>query len=176
MAWALTLSMMLAVAVFLEWSARMCLRRQRLAAGFDASPEAARVILDATAGLTRVINLMISTYLTLLVTPHTWLPGLGGGRTLSFGMVIIAGVIVWVRWALKSTYRYLDRNDQLGGLEGWNGFTYSNPKDPRTWVPKLSGLGATLSFAHVRSWVILIAILAVPIGGVILALVAAVGR
>jgi uncharacterized membrane protein len=46
----------------------------------------------------------------------------------------------------------------------------------RIWVAKLSGPGATLNFAHVRSWVILIAILAVPIGGVILALVAALGR
>jgi uncharacterized membrane protein len=174
--WLLTLAMMLAVAAFLEWAAVMCQSRERLAAGFDASPEAARVILDATAGLTRVVSLAIAIYIALLVTPPTWLPGLGTGRTLGLGMVVIVGAIVWAVWALKAVHRYLHRTDQLAGLEGWNGVIYSNPKDPRLWVPKLSGLGATLNFAHAQSWMILIAILIVPIGGVILALVAALCR
>jgi uncharacterized membrane protein len=174
--WLLTLAMMLAVAAFLEWAAVMCQSRERLAAGFDASPEAARVILDATAGLTRVVSLAIAIYIALLVTPPTWLPGLGTGRTLGLGMVVIVGAIVWAVWALKAVHRYLHRTDQLAGLEGWNGVIYSNPKDPRLWVPKLSGLGATLNFAHPQSWMILVAILIVPIGGVILALVAALCR
>jgi uncharacterized membrane protein len=163
---------MLAVALFLEWAAGMCQSRQRLAAGFDASPEAARVILDATAGLTRVVSLAIAIYIALLVTPPTWLPGVGAGRTLGLGMVVIVGAIVWAVWAAKSVHRYLHRTDQLAGLEGWNGVIYSNTKDPRIWVPKLSGLGATLNFAHTSSWLILSAILALPIGGVILALIA----
>jgi uncharacterized membrane protein len=174
--WLLTLAIMLAMAVFLEWAARMCTSRQRLAPGFDASPEAARVILDATAGLTRVVNLAIAIYIALLVTPHGWLPGLGTGQTLGFGMVVIVGAIVWAVWALKSVQRYLDRTGQLGGLEGWNGFIYSNAKDPRTWVPKLSGLGATLNFAHARAWLILGAILVLPIGGLVGALVAGLCR
>jgi len=174
--WALTLIIILAVAVFLEWAARTCLSRQRLASGFDASPEAARAILDATAGLTRVVSLSIAIYMALLVMPPAWLPGLGTGRTLGLGMLVIVGAIVWAVWALKAVYRYLHRTDQLAGLEGWNGFTYSNPRDPRIWVPKLSGLGATLNFAHAQSWVILIAILIVPIGGAILAVVAALFR
>ena len=160
------------MAVFLEWAARKCLSRQCLAAGFDASPEAARVILDASAGLTRVVNLAVAIYIALLITPHTWLPGHVAGRTLGLGMAIIVGTIVWAVWALKSVHRYLERNGQLGGLEGWSGFVYSNPKDPRLWVPKLSGLGATLNFAHVRAWLILGAILTVLLGGVVFALVA----
>src|SRR5437867_12886437 len=93
--WLLTLAMMLAVAAFLEWAAVMCESRQRLAAGFDASPAAARVILDATAGLTRVVSLAIAIYIALLVTPPTWLPGLGTGRTLGLGMIVIVGAILW---------------------------------------------------------------------------------
>ena len=174
--WALTLLIMLAVAVFLEWAARTCLSRQRLASGFDASPGAARAILDATAGITRVVSLAIAIYMALLVMPPTWLPRLGTGRTLGLGMVVIVGAIMFAVWALKAVYRYLHRTEQLAGLEGWNGLTYNNPKDPRIWVPKLSGLGATLNFAHAKSWVILIAILIVPIGGTILALVAALSR
>jgi uncharacterized membrane protein len=174
--WLLTVAIMLAMAVFLEWAARMCLSRERLAAGFDASPEAARVILDATAGLTRVLNLAIAIYIALLVMPPSWLPGLGTGRTLGLGTVVIVGAIVWAVWALKAVHRYLHRTDQLAGLEGWNGVIYSNPKDPRLWVPKLSGLGATLNFAHTQSWLILAAILAVPIGAVVVALVAGLCR
>jgi uncharacterized membrane protein len=174
--WLLTLAMMLAAAAFLEWAAVMCQSRQRLAAGFDASPEAARVILDATAGLTRVVSLAIAVYIALLVMPPSWLPGLGTGRTLGLGMVAIVGAIVWAVWALKSVHRYLHRTDQLAGLEGWNGVIYSNPNDPRLWVPKLSGLGATLNFAHTNSWLILGAILVLPIGGVILALISGMCR
>jgi uncharacterized membrane protein len=167
---------MLAVALFLEWAAGMCQSRQRLAAGFDASPEAARIILDATAGLTRVVNLAIAIYIALLVMPPTWLPGIGAGRTLGLGMVIIVGVIVWAVWALKAVHRYLHRTDQLAGLEGWNGVIYSNANDPRIWVPKLSGLGATLNFAHTKSWLVLGAILVMPIGGVILAIISGLCR
>ncbi len=174
--WALALAIMLAVALFLEWAAGMCQSRQCLAAGFDASPEAARVILDATAGLTRIISLAIAIYIALLVTPPTWLPGIGAGRTLGLGMVVIAGAIVWAVWALKSVHRYLHRTDQLAGLEGWNGVIYSNANDPRIWVPKLSGLGATLNFAHRESWLILGAILIMPIGGVILAIISGLCR
>jgi uncharacterized membrane protein len=123
-----------------------------------------------------VVNLAIAIYVALLVTPPTWLPGVGTASTLALGMVAIVGAIVWAVWALKSVHRYLHRTDQLAGLEGWNGFTYNNAKDLRIWVPKLSGLGATLNFAHAQSWVILGAILVVPIGGVILALISGICR
>ena len=169
--WELTLAITLVVACFLEWAAGTCQSRQRLAAGFNASPEAARVILDATAGLTRVVNLAIAIYIALLVTPPAWLPGLGVGQILGLGMVVIVGAIVWSVRALRSVYRYLHRTNQLAGLEGWNGVIYRNANDPRIWVPKLSGLGATLNFAHTKSWLVLGAILVMPIGGVILAII-----
>jgi uncharacterized membrane protein len=49
-------------------------------------------------------------------------------------------------------------------------------KDPRLWVPKLSGFGATLNFGHVRAWLILGAILALPLTAVALALVSVLCR
>lgn len=174
--WALTLTMGLALAVFLELVARACVARQRLAAGFDASPEAARAILDASAGLTRVVSLAISVFLSLLVVPHAWVPGIGRGQRLGLATAILLGAIVWSVWSLKSVHRRLALAGQLGGLEGWNGFIYSNAKDPRLWVPKLSGLGATLNFAHVRAWLISGAILALPLGAAAIGLVAAFGR
>lgn len=159
------------LAAFLEAMARICMTRQRLAGGFDASPEAARAILDANAGLTRVVNLVLAVFMAMLVFPGGGLPGVSPARTLTLALLCILGLIVWSVWFVKSVHRRLERAGQLGGLEGWNGFIYSNAKDPRLWVPKFSGIGATLNFAHVRAWLILGAILALPLTGVAIALV-----
>src|SRR5882672_12734955 len=56
----------LVLAIFLEVMARMMESRERLAKGYDASPEAARAILDTTAGLTRVLNLALAVFMALL--------------------------------------------------------------------------------------------------------------
>jgi hypothetical protein len=169
--WALILTMGFALAGFLEVAARVCVNRQRLATGFDASPEAARAILDVSAGLTRVVSLAISVFMSLVVVPQAWLPGIRQGRTLGLGTAILLGAIIWSVWSLKSVHRRLERTGQLGGLEGWNGFIYSNAKDPRLWVPKLSGFGATLNFAHARAWLIPGGILVFPLTAVAVAVV-----
>ena len=111
--------------------------------------------------------------MSLLVAPQTRLPGFGQQRALGLGTAVLLGAIVWSVWSLKSVHRRLEQAGQLGGLEGWNGFIYSNAKDPRLWAPKLSGFGATLNFAHVRAWLILGAILVLPLGAVTVALVSA---
>lgn len=173
---ALLLTIGLGLAVCLEVVARTCAARQRLAEGFDASSGAARAILDASAGLTRVVSLGISVFISVVVLPRTWLPGFGQGWALGLGAAALLGAIVWSVWSLKSVHRRLERAGQLGGLEGWNGFIYSNAKDRRLWVPKLSGFGATLNFAHARAWLILAAILALPLTAVAVALVFALSR
>ena len=53
--------------------------------------------------------------------------------------------------------------------EGWHGLLYVNPADPRLLVPKRSGLGWTFNFAKPIAWVVLAALLLLP-----LAIVAAV--
>jgi hypothetical protein len=172
-AWALTLAIGFALAVVLEVAARACVTRRRLARGFDASPEAARAILDATAGLTRVVSLAISVFMFLVVVPQAWFPGFGRGPALGLGTAILLGAIVWSVRSIKAVHRRLGQAGQLGGLEGWNGVIYSNAKDPRLWVPKLSGFGTTLNFAHARSWLILGAILVLPLTAAAIGLVSA---
>lgn len=48
-------------------------------------------------------------------------------------------------------------------MEGYNGFFYRNPKDPRLWVPKLIGVGKTINFAHPMAWPTLILVLLGPL-------------
>jgi len=117
------------------------------------------------------VSLAISLFMSLLVVPQTWLPGFGQQRALGLGTAALLGALVWSVWSLKSVHRRLEQAGQLGGLEGWNGLIYSNPKDPRLWVLKLPGLSATLNFAHVRAWLIPGAILVFPLTGVAFALV-----
>jgi uncharacterized membrane protein len=161
----------LALAIFLDVMARMLETRQRLAAGYDASPEAARVILDASAGLTRVLNLAMTIFLALLAVPYTWLPGLGPRGAVGFGIAFVVVAIAWAVRSLKSVHGDLERAGQLGGLEAWNGIIYNNPKDPRLWVPKISGYGTTLNFAHRRAWVMLGSILVLSLGAAVVGVV-----
>lgn len=46
---------------------------------------------------------------------------------------------------------------------GYQGLVYSNPDDPRIWVPKISGYGLTLNFAHARARWLLAAIMLLPL-------------
>jgi len=160
----------LLLAVFLEVMARMLETRQRLAAGYDPSPEAARTILDVTAGITRVLNLAVAVFMAILAVP---LSGLPPGLALVLGTAIILGAIGWAVWSLKSVHGELAGAGQLKGLEGWNGIIYNNPRDPRLWVPKISGYGTTLNFAHRRAWVMLGSILVLSLGAAVIGVVSA---
>jgi uncharacterized membrane protein len=53
-------------------------------------------------------------------------------------------------------------------LEGHNGVTYNNPKDPRLFVPTLLSSSYTLNFAHKWAWPILIAFFTILLGYVLL--------
>src|SRR5215813_1288578 len=162
-----------ALAVFLEIMARLMETRQQLATGYHASPEAARAILDASAGLTRVLNVALAVFIALLVVPSTWILGLGPGQAVALGIGIIVLATAWAVWSLKSMHGQLGRAGQLGGLEGWNGIIYNNPRDPRLWVPKISGYGTTLNFAHRRAWVMLGSILALSLGAAAIGVISA---
>jgi uncharacterized membrane protein len=162
-----------ALAVFLEIMARLMEGRQHLATGYHASREATRAILDSSAGLTRGLNLALAVFIALLVVPSAWILGLGPGQVVALGIGIIVLATVWAAWSLKSVHRQLGRAGQLGGLEGWNGIIYNNPRDPRLWVPKISGYGTTLNFAHRRAWVMLGSILVLSLGAAAMGVISA---
>ena len=165
-----------ALAMFLEVMARLMETRQHLGAGYHASPEAARAILDASAGLTRVLNLALAVFMAVLVAPSAWIFGLGPGQVLALGIGIIVLATVWAAYSLKSVHGELERTGRLGGLEGWNGIIYSNPRDPRLWVPKISGYGTTLNFAHRRAWIMLGSILVLSLGAAAMGVISAFSR
>jgi uncharacterized membrane protein len=52
--------------------------------------------------------------------------------------------------------------------EGYRGVVYSNARDARLWVPRLSGLGWTINFAHRLAWPVTIALVGAPLAAAIL--------
>lgn len=73
---------------------------------------------------------------------------------LSLGATITLGLVRYAR-----AVRHL-KAQGVAGLEGYHGIFYRNAKDTRLWVPKLSGPGWTLNFAHPWAWPVLLLLLA----------------
>jgi uncharacterized membrane protein len=84
-----------------------------------------------------------------------------GFVAFTFGVLIAAVAIGG--WRVVKLMRELKTGGQFAGLEGWNGLTYRNPNDPRLFVPKLTGIGYTLNFAHRRAWPLLILMISLPL-------------
>jgi len=105
----LVLGLGFALAVFLEIMARLMETRQQLATGYHASPEAARAVLDVSAGLTRVLNLALAVFMALLVVPSAWIAGFGPGQVIALGIGIIVVATLWAAWSLRSVHGQLER-------------------------------------------------------------------
>lgn len=84
---------------------------------------------------------------------------------------LVAAVVVGVLALLRQARRL-----PLSAEEGrhWRGGVfYHNPEDPRLWVPKRLGIGWTLNYARPSALWITLALLTVPLGAVVLALLRA---
>lgn len=79
------------------------------------------------------------------------LPMIGIVGALGWGLAGIQAALRAVRAQFPELYR------------GYNALYYANKADARLWVPKIAGVGYTLNFAHRASWLILLALLALPL-------------
>lgn len=131
-------------------------------AGNSLSPEAARKIAGLTTDFVRFVEIAISLVFVYVGVALPLSPPENPFRLGWFVLVVIAGAIVVGMVRLWKGVRALKEAGHTG-LEGYNGIIYNNPNDPRLWVPKISGLGYTLNFAHPWAWPILIAMLATPL-------------
>lgn len=103
------------------------------------------------------------------------------GCALPFGqpngwclVLLVAACVAYPCWAVLALMKEMRAATVLP--KGYSGLLYSNADDPRIWVPKLSGLGLTLNFAHTRAKLLLALILAVPLGLVVMGIFAASGH
>jgi uncharacterized membrane protein len=126
------------------------------------SPEVALKIAGLTIDFLRLIQIALSLVFAYIGIALPLSPPESPLRLVWFvfaavGIAIVVGMIRLWRGVLDL------KKAGHEGLEGYNGIIYKNPNDPRLWVPKISGLGYTLNFAHPWAWPIMVAILAIPV-------------
>jgi len=87
---------------------------------------------------------------------------------IAVGVPVVIGVVIGTAmvWAWRQTRRL--RAAGVALPEGYTGVFYKNPRDARLWVPKVTGLGWTLNFAHRRAWPVMISLIGVPVALAIL--------
>lgn len=114
----------------------------------------------------RLVSAAIAAFLTYLAwkLPTATSPGFLVGPVVGLLAVVIGGPGV----CLYHTMKGLRRGGDLP--KGYHLLYYSDPDDPRIWVPKIAGVGWTLNFAHSVAWLWMFLILVLPVGGLVLAL------
>lgn len=136
------------------------------------TPETAMAVASLTADLLRFLEIAMSIVFLFMAL---WLPLARLATPGGFVVVVLAvigGAVALGILRLSRGIRELKRAGHKG-LEGYNGISYRNPDDPRLWVPKLSGIGYTLNFAHPWAWPVMLLILAAPLLVVIVIILAA---
>jgi uncharacterized membrane protein len=91
--------------------------------------------------------------------PHGTLTG------LLLGVMVAAFALGSVRMA--AALAAARSSGHAPAVEGWHSFYYSNAKDQRLWVPKLSGLGWTVNFANPWSWLVMALLVGAPAAWII---------
>lgn len=114
-------------------------------------------------------------------------------RIISCGVAIFMGLLAWALpqvhsphflllpvaalvalallapgWTLQVLMREMRQEGVLP--PGYVGLTYRNPEDPRILVPRLTGGGQTLNLAHWQAWLLFAALMAIPVGFIIVGL------
>jgi uncharacterized membrane protein len=131
--------------------------------GFQASTQAVAAISATTAEFVRFINLALSVIFSYTAVKLPLYPSDSPVSFVIFVVAIVAIAVLTGFVRMKRTHDALKREGKLEGFEGWNGFIYKNPKDPRLWVPKMIGVGYTFNFAHPLAWPLFILILSLPV-------------
>jgi uncharacterized membrane protein len=125
---------------------------------------------EATLFMARLVNLAVAfvtaTFAVRMPVESSlglWLYGplLGVMAALVVGGRAVSVALEAARRADPDTYR------------GYNLLFYKNADDPRLWVPKVVGIGWTLNFARWEAYLLLAGVLAIPIGSLLLGLIAA---
>ena len=153
----------LGVCLFFELLAFIIVRNLRQRKSEKISPEAARAIAERMVEFLRLIAIAVAVVLSALsiILPLLQPSRPFGFVLFTFGVLILA--VVTGIWRVVKLQRELKARGKFAGLEGWNGLTYRNPNDPRLWVPKITGVGYTLNFAHRRARPLVILFISLPL-------------
>jgi uncharacterized membrane protein len=116
-----------------------------------ASARMLRLIVLATSLLFAALSLTLP---FALVRP---------GAVLLFSVALLPVPMVMGARGVNRALREVRARGHGEKVTGYHGVFYSNPDDRRLWVPKLSGIGATINFAHPRAWPMMALLVGAPL-------------
>jgi len=126
------------------------------------SQQAAAAIADLTVDFLRSLEIALAIVFASMGVALPLAGPIRPGGLVLFAIAVVFGAMAFGMVRISRGVRELKQAGHTG-LEGYNGIIYKNPADPRLWVPKISGLGYTLNFAHRWAWPIMIAFLAISL-------------
>ena len=157
------------IAIFFEVVGALVSRRSVTDAAMDAVNAATRDLLRAmTFGLCLVF--------AVLAVDLPLGPRLPPGALVALVAIPIGVTLVVGTARISDALRQVRNAGHGAKIEGYRGLYYSNPKDDRLWVPKLSGMGLTINFAHRWAWPMMVIVAGMPIAFAIALLLANCGR
>jgi uncharacterized membrane protein len=133
----------------------------------DASASGAHV-RAAVVDFGRIILVGICAMTALLATVLPLGPRLPLPILMSLGVAPLLVALAAGGVRLAARLRELRERGHGDKIEGYHALYYANANDRRLWVPKLTGLGWTINFAHPLGWPMLLLLLAMPIAAVVL--------
>lgn len=166
--------------VLLLWGIAYGVAKERWASPEQSADAYAALQLERRTLMVRMTEwIMTSINLSMVVIwiglALSGLPGwgdvVGPSIAIALGLMAVgtvAPLVVYLRRlvAVKDQIQALAGTEVLGTRpDGWKlgGVVYYAPDDPAVFVPKRLGIGQTLNFARPASWIVLGAILVVPI-------------
>jgi len=145
-----------AMAVFFEVLCAITSRR--------SMTDAVRVVVNAaTRDLLRAVTFGLCLVSAGLGIDLPLGPRLAPGALVALLAIPIAVTLVIGTARMAEALRQVRSAGHGAKVEGYHALYYSNPKDERLWVPKLSGMGLTINFAHRWAWPMMAILLGAPI-------------
>jgi uncharacterized membrane protein len=144
-------------------------------AGGNRQPEL-KPVSEAGVALARLVGVAVASLQSMMAV------AIGVGKLEAMPLLVVAGLLMIVLATVLGVQRISAGLEAVraaghGALvKGYGPMLYRNKDDPRIWVPKLASVGVTLNFAHAVSWLILAALLVVPIGSAVVAIWSVVSR
>ena len=128
-------------------------------------------VRDAGRDFVRVVTFAVALVLALVAVVLPLGPRLPVAAIVATALVLPGIATAVGARRISAALHDVRRAGQAEKVEGYRGFYYANPNDRRLWVPKLSGVGTTVNFAHPWAWPVMILLTGVPIAIVIAILV-----
>jgi uncharacterized membrane protein len=128
-----------------------------------------KAVGGAVADTIRLVGMVLTGLFSVLAVSLPLGPAIPPSLIAGGMLVMMALALVVGSMRISRAVNASKAND--AELEGYHGLYYSNAKDSRLWVPKLSGLGSTINFAHPWAWPVMVLLVSGPIVVVIATIV-----